>query len=100
MTEHRQELHVFCKRYRVTVANIFQVVWRLVLRSLNNADEVNFGYATSGRDIFLDGIEDALGPYVNLLVCRINMDNNIKVLDLVEKTREDWLQTCHINIHL
>jgi non-ribosomal peptide synthase protein (TIGR01720 family) len=93
MTEHLSSLGRFCKQHEVSIANVFQVVWGVVLRNFTNADQISFGYLSSGRDIPLAGIEYAIGPYINMLVCRMDMENSTKVLKLIEKTREDYLES-------
>jgi amino acid adenylation domain-containing protein/non-ribosomal peptide synthase protein (TIGR01720 family) len=93
MTEHLSALISFCKRNKTTASNVFLVVWGIVLRSLNNADQIIFGYTTSGRDIPLNGIEDAVGPYINMLICRMQISNSDKLLNLVEKRREEYIQS-------
>jgi non-ribosomal peptide synthetase component F len=43
----------------------------MVLRSYTNLQDICFGYIASGRDVELDGILDAVGPFINILVSRI-----------------------------
>ena len=93
LTEYMAAMNDFCRTYKVTVANVFLVVWGLVLRMINNADQVNFGYLTSGRDIDLDDVESAIGPYINMLICRMDMNDSSRLIDLVEKRREEYLES-------
>ena len=46
------------------------VAWALVLRSYTNSDDVSLGYLASGRDARTDGIDDIIGPLINMLVFR------------------------------
>ncbi|KAL8334324.1 hypothetical protein RB598_008868 [Gaeumannomyces tritici] len=69
-------LDALARRLRVSVANIFQLAWALVLRSYTDAQDVCFGYIASGRDVELDGISDAVGPFINILVSRLVFDQH------------------------
>lgn len=87
------ELRKLCENHALTISNIFQLAWGLVLRAYTGSDDVCFGYLTSGRDIPLPGIEDAIGPFINMLVCRTKFSNDNTVSQLLESTQEDYLQS-------
>ena len=93
-------LHAFCEKQEITVANLFQAAWSLVLRAYTGSDEVAFGYLASGRDIELDGISDAIGPFINTLVCRVDMDglNPSKILKQMSKDYLDALPFQHTSL--
>ncbi|KAI9848835.1 MAG: NRPS [Sclerophora amabilis] len=88
------KLHEFCQEHGVTLANIFQIAWGLVLRTYTGLDQVCFGYLASGRDALVSGIDDAVGAFINMLVCRLDMTEmaNISVLQVVEKVQSTYLQ--------
>lgn len=65
-------LRAFCSKYEVTVANICQIAWALVLRSYTGMHDVSFSYVNSGRHLAVQGIESAIGCFIELMVCRIN----------------------------
>lgn len=81
----------FCKTHNITIANIFQVAWGLVLRQYVKSGNINFGYLTSGRDAPVDGIAEMVGTVIHMLVCRQDTNNETKILDLLQKTQEDFL---------
>lgn len=64
-------LKALAKELNISMASIFQLAWALVLRSYTNLQDICFGYVSSGRDVELDGIVDAVGPFINILVSRI-----------------------------
>lgn len=64
-------LQQFCSQQNITISNLFQLAWGLTLRCFSETDDVSFGYLAAGRDIDLDGMEDAVGPYINMLICRM-----------------------------
>ncbi|KAF4342274.1 non-ribosomal peptide synthetase [Fusarium beomiforme] len=78
------ELHSLGSTFGVTFSNIVMVAWAIVLRSYTNSDDVCFGYLASGRDIRIDGIDDIVGPFINMLVfrCHFSPDKLLKTLFL------------------
>ncbi|KAI7774495.1 hypothetical protein LA080_008302 [Diaporthe eres] len=66
-------LHAFCLKHNVTLFNIVQAAWALVLRRHTGMDDVCFGYVTAGRDLPIRQAEDTMGPFINTLVCRAQM---------------------------
>lgn len=88
-----QELRKFCADHGVTIANIFQAAWTMVLQSYSGSRDVCFGYLTSGRDVPIDNIYDAVGPFINMLVCRPAISTGgTSVLQLVKKIQDDMLR--------
>ena len=61
----------FCMARGITPAILFQSVWGVIIRAYTLADDVCFGYLVSGRDVPIAGINELIGPLINLLVCRI-----------------------------
>jgi len=95
------ELQDFCKRNSFTVSNILQVAWGLVLKSYTGLDEVCFGYLASGRDTPLEGIQDAVGAFVNMLVCRLDLPGECYLTEILQNVQNDYLkslphQTCSL----
>ncbi|KFY08363.1 hypothetical protein V492_06294 [Pseudogymnoascus sp. VKM F-4246] len=83
----------FCRNHNVTVWNLAGLAWALVLRSFTNSDNVCFGYVKSGRDLPIDGIEDAVGAILNPLACRVSLDSGSTVQDTVHQLQEEYLQS-------
>lgn len=86
-----KDLQSFCNRLGVTVSNLFQLVWGLVLKYYTNSPQICFGYLVSGRDIAIDGIDAAVGPFINMLICRMNLLNGADVAGILEQTQLDYL---------
>jgi amino acid adenylation domain-containing protein len=90
--EYRSELNAFCRGAGLTISNVVQVAWGLVLHAFTGLDSVLFGYLTSGRDVPVAGIEDAVGPYINVLVCRIDIKRSATLLETAQKNQRDFMQ--------
>ncbi|CAG8904531.1 unnamed protein product [Penicillium egyptiacum] len=69
--ENLAKLQRFCAQEGITISNMFQLAWGLTLRCFIKTDDVSFGYLSAGRDVALDDIEDAVGPYINMMICRM-----------------------------
>jgi non-ribosomal peptide synthase protein (TIGR01720 family) len=90
--EAGSRLHGFCQRHEVTLSNLFQVAWGLVLRSYTGSDSVCFGYLNSGRDAALLVIQEVVGPLINMLVCRVGVDPETTVLSMLQANHREYLQ--------
>ncbi|OJJ08120.1 hypothetical protein ASPVEDRAFT_89351 [Aspergillus versicolor CBS 583.65] len=88
----KETLSAFSERWGFTIANVVQTAWALVLRSYIGADSVCYGYLTSGRDAPLDGIEDTVGPFINMLVCRLKFDPHEPALLALKNTQDGFLK--------
>jgi amino acid adenylation domain-containing protein/non-ribosomal peptide synthase protein (TIGR01720 family) len=85
------QLRTFCDATGVTMSTILQMVWGLVLRCYTGSDQVCFGYITSGRDVAVDRIEEAIGPFINMLVCRMQIEGTLPVSQLAEDVQAGYL---------
>ncbi|RYP53444.1 hypothetical protein DL768_001589 [Monosporascus sp. mg162] len=81
----------YCQKERVTLANVLQTAWALVLRVYTKQDDVCFSYMCSGRDVPVDGIETAIGPFISLLVCRARLESARRVAEAATKIQDDYL---------
>ncbi|KAH8881829.1 hypothetical protein GQ53DRAFT_667146, partial [Thozetella sp. PMI_491] len=84
-------LRAFCRKNLVTPANVVQAAWLLVLRSFAGSNNVCFGYLNAGRDAEIDGIQEAVGLFVNMLVCHAHIDPDCTALELVKQMRSDYI---------
>lgn len=87
-------LNNFCGQHNVTLSNLFQTAWGLVLRCYTGLDQVCFGLLSSGRDAPVAGIEDAVGAFITMLVCRLNLTGTNPLIQVLERAREDL--TCSL----
>ncbi|GAB1200474.1 hypothetical protein APSETT444_009847 [Aspergillus pseudonomiae] len=85
-----KDLLKFSVAHGVTIANVIQTAWALVLRAYTGSDDVCFGYVASGRDVPVRGIENAVGAFINMLVCRVRLDQHQAALDAVDTMQSDY----------
>jgi amino acid adenylation domain-containing protein/non-ribosomal peptide synthase protein (TIGR01720 family) len=86
------ELNAFCQKQDVTLANLFQAAWTLVLACYTGQQEVCFGYLASGREVPVKNIEEAVGPFINMLVCRCNVSAT-SITQLLKRIQENYLSS-------
>lgn len=67
------KVRAFCQDNNITLANVIRLAWSLVLQAYSGEDQVSFGYLTAGREVPVEGLETAVGPFINMLVCTTNL---------------------------
>lgn len=87
------DLNTFCKDNELTIANVFQAAWALVLRAYTRNVDVVFGYLSSGRDADGLDLDHAVGPFINMLPCRIKVDDSSRLIDVVRTINNDFLDS-------
>ena len=85
-------LHSFCNAAETTAASVYKLAWALLLRAFTGNNTPCFGYLASGRDLPIDGIESSIGPFINMLVCRIPLgeDSNATVEAALRTIHADY----------
>jgi amino acid adenylation domain-containing protein/non-ribosomal peptide synthase protein (TIGR01720 family) len=79
----------FCKKNGVTLSNVLQVAWALVLHCYVGASDVSFGVVASGRDIPVKNIDEAVGVFVNMLIARLTFSDETTISKLLETLQAD-----------
>jgi amino acid adenylation domain-containing protein/non-ribosomal peptide synthase protein (TIGR01720 family) len=93
------DLSRLCREINITRSAFLQVAWSLVLYRLTGTKAVCFGYISSGRDAELDGIQNVVGPLINMLVARINLGRPLhQVLPAVTTFNIDHLDNQHASL--
>ncbi|WP_394824378.1 non-ribosomal peptide synthase/polyketide synthase [Pendulispora albinea] len=72
--ELAQRLRARAKRLGVSAASIFHLAWAQVLARVSDRREVVFGTVLLGRMLGGDGVERAMGLFINTLPVRIGID--------------------------
>lgn len=86
-------IKTFCLQHGVTMSNTFQAAWSLVLRSFTNADQVAFGYLNAGRDVPVEDVENAVGLFINMLVCRVDINTSLTSPELIKQVHTDYVNS-------
>ncbi|KAK2766911.1 NRPS [Arachnomyces sp. PD_36] len=62
-----------CRWTDWTASNIFYFAWALTLSAFTGATDVCFGTLTSGRHFPVPNLDDAVGQFSNMSICRVNL---------------------------
>ncbi|KAF2757245.1 nonribosomal peptide synthase [Pseudovirgaria hyperparasitica] len=94
-------LMAFCTKHGITLSNTLQLIWALIIKCYTGNSDVCFGYVASGRDIPVEGIHSAVGAFINMLICKINLSDEIKIVEALHKIQADFVgsmahQTCSL----
>ncbi|RAH78382.1 acetyl-CoA synthetase-like protein [Aspergillus japonicus CBS 114.51] len=88
-----QSILVELRRRSLTIADLLQLTWATVLRLYTDQREACFGYISSGRAVPVDGIRDAVGPFINLLTCRLAVDYEQTPAQLMLTQKDDFISS-------
>lgn len=86
-------LRSFCRTRDVTLSSLIHAAWAQVLRAFTNSDQVAFGYLNAGRDAPVAGLDEAVGMFINMLVCRVNFESSLTSSDLVQQVHSDYVDS-------
>ncbi|GKZ17003.1 putative Hybrid PKS-NRPS biosynthetic cluster [Aspergillus brasiliensis] len=85
-------LQRFCGKYEVTMINLLQVLWALVLQEYCRSNDICSGTTTSGRDAPVDGVQDMIGSIFNVLPCRILLSAGSSFLEILGRNQKNTLE--------
>jgi aryl carrier-like protein len=85
------DFYKFSEETGVTIATVFHLAWGLTLKSYTGMDSVGFGYPTAGRNLPLQGLDDAVGPFINMLICRVEISKGLSLLQVLDRIQADCI---------
>ncbi|KAL8792919.1 MAG: hypothetical protein Q9195_004496 [Heterodermia aff. obscurata] len=87
------QIRLFCTLYGCTLSNLIHLVWAVVLWRYSGVEDVCFGYLVSGRDAPIQGASEMIGPLINMMICRLRLDNSSSMLNLLEQVQTDFARS-------
>ncbi|MEA5624654.1 non-ribosomal peptide synthetase, partial [Nostoc sp. UHCC 0251] len=84
-------LQNFARQHQLTMNNLVQATWALLLCRYSQETDVVFGATISGRPPSLVGIESMVGVFINTLPVRVQVSANTELLALLKD-----LQAYHV----
>jgi amino acid adenylation domain-containing protein len=88
-----EKLHSFTETYGFTIANVFQLVWAMVLAQYTGSTNVSFGYLSSGRDVPVKDVETMVGPLINMMVTHIRLDTEASAQNTLKQIQENFFES-------
>lgn len=85
------ELLKFCETASVTLANLTLSAWAIVLKEVTKSDDVCFGYLSVGRDAPVNGIQDMVGIFINMLCCRVKFAPQQSLTEISKRVNADYI---------
>ncbi|PSB59549.1 non-ribosomal peptide synthetase, partial [Chamaesiphon polymorphus] len=82
---HTAIVQEFARQHHLTINNLIQGVWALLLSRYSGERDVVFGVTVSGRPPALPGVEEIVGLFINTLPMRVTVADDLAVVP--------WLQT-------
>ncbi|KAL4757180.1 uncharacterized protein BDW70DRAFT_163771 [Aspergillus foveolatus] len=67
----------------ITVGTLVQAAWALALAKLSADADVVFGLTVNGRNASIPGVQDTVGPCLNMIPVRVALGNKWTGLDLI-----------------
>ncbi|MFB2837167.1 amino acid adenylation domain-containing protein, partial [Floridanema evergladense] len=74
----------FVREHQLTLSNLVQATWALLLYRYSQESDVVFGATVSGRPPVINGVESMVGLFINTLPMRVRFNENTKLLGLLK----------------
>ncbi|KAI1264374.1 peptide synthetase [Xylariaceae sp. FL1019] len=87
-----KELRAVGQAHDLTISSIFLLAWAQVLRTYLNSDDILFGLLTSGRDLPVAGLQEAVGPVANMLPIKTNISPDMKAVEVAKHMQSDYIE--------
>jgi amino acid adenylation domain-containing protein len=91
--ESTRTLQKIAGESQVTINNLFQTLWGILLQKYNNCRDVVFGTVVSGRPPEIDRIEKIVGLFINTVPLRIKSGDRQTFLELLKQVGEKTVKT-------
>jgi amino acid adenylation domain-containing protein/non-ribosomal peptide synthase protein (TIGR01720 family) len=101
-TEQTARLADQARQYRLTANTFVQAAWALLLMHHADRDDVVFGVTVAGRPTELEGIEGALGLFINTLPLRLKRpgvgSSALELLNALQAQNAEMRQHEHLSL--
>lgn len=88
----RSILYTSLKSYGITLASLIKASWAFVLAQFSGESDIVFGHVVSGRNLPLEGIDQIVGPCVNIIPVRVRLASST-VLGLLRLVQNQHLES-------
>ncbi|MEH2048358.1 amino acid adenylation domain-containing protein [Nostoc sp.] len=92
-TQATLALQTFARQHQLTMNNLIQASWALLLCHYSQEIDVVFGATVSGRPPELVGIESMVGLFINTLPVRVQVSADTQVLDLLKNLQKQQIES-------
>ncbi|KAJ4315639.1 hypothetical protein N0V94_005836 [Neodidymelliopsis sp. IMI 364377] len=78
------------KKHGITFATILKVAWSVVLAQFCGQEDITFGHVVSGRNLPIEGVEEIVGPCVNIVATRTILGSS-DILTIMQQVQDQHL---------
>ncbi|MFB2833040.1 amino acid adenylation domain-containing protein, partial [Floridanema evergladense] len=83
----------FVREHQLTLSNLVQATWALLLSRYSQESDVVFGASVSGRPPVINGVESMVGLFINTLPMRVRFNENTKLLGLLKDLQAQLVES-------
>ncbi len=83
----------FVRQHQLTMNNLVQATWGLLLSRYSEETDVVFGATVSGRPPALVGVESMVGLFINTLPVRMQISDNSELLSLLKDLQAQQVES-------
>ncbi|MFN6563899.1 MAG: non-ribosomal peptide synthase/polyketide synthase [Nostoc sp. ChiSLP01] len=86
-------LQCFVREHRLTLSNLVQACWGLLLSRYSQETDVVFGATVSDRPPYFAGVESMVGLFINTLPVRVQISTDTQVLPLLKDLQAQQVES-------
>jgi non-ribosomal peptide synthetase component F len=88
-----KRLRRFCQEQGTTLFSLTQAAWAMVLRAYTLSDDVCFAFMATDRHLLGDEADNAVGFFINLMLCRVGIEGSTPIADVLSALRRDFVSS-------
>ncbi|MGA8944245.1 MAG: amino acid adenylation domain-containing protein, partial [Thermoactinomyces sp.] len=86
-----RKLNKMARSHHLTLNNVIQTIWGLLLQRYNNTEDVVFGSVVSGRNKPIRDIQKMVGLFINTIPVRVKGSGEERFVDLAKRVQQSAL---------
>ncbi|WP_459502279.1 non-ribosomal peptide synthetase [Bacillus sp. C1] len=90
--EQTRALRIWAKRNKLTLSTVIQGAWAYLMSRYSGENDIVFGVTSSGRPTEIIDVEHIVGPFITTSPTRIQLTDNLKVRDWLQKIQEEEIE--------
>ncbi|MEM7456397.1 MAG: alpha/beta fold hydrolase [Planctomycetota bacterium] len=88
-----QALNVIVRENQLTIGAAVSAAWSLTLSHLYGQTDVAFASTVSGRSLPVDGLQDTVGLFTNVVPVRVHCTTEQTAVELMKRLRDDQFES-------
>ncbi|MEC0193642.1 non-ribosomal peptide synthetase, partial [Paenibacillus apiarius] len=91
--EDALQLRELIAAHQLTVSNVVETAWGVVLQAYSGQKDVVFGKVMSGRQADVRGIEGIVGLFINTIPVRVASKEGMSILELIKEMQQQGTES-------